>query len=149
MQTFYDDGRSMSVTPITRSFGLCPVLRVGQCRVLVRAGAGREDPEGVDSESGSKRQMDQGENAEDDGEHAPPGLVRQQCISCQDDAADAGQEGEQRHRPETGQPHGAEGTPAEIEVRVAEVAAEETVKDQNAKQPREDAKPCIYKPQSA
>jgi hypothetical protein len=140
MQIFYGEPTFLS--------GLCPVLGIRQRRVLVCAGSRREHPEGIDAQSRSQRQVDQGENAKDDREHPAPGLARQQGISGEKDAADAGYEREQGHWPKAGKPHRAEGAPAEIEVRVAKVAAEETVKNQDAKQPREEAKSRIDEPKS-
>ena len=80
--------------------------------------------------------------------YATPRLARQQGISGQKDAADARQEREQGYGPQTGKPHGTEGAPTEVEVRVAKVTAEEPVKNQNAKQTREDAQACIDEPEN-
>ncbi len=108
------------------------MLRVGHGSVLVAALTRCEDPQRVDPKCSAEREVDQRDDSEDDREDSSPGLPREQRPAREKDAPDADHEGEECHGPQAIQPHSAKRAPAEVEVGVTEVAAEEAVEEQYA-----------------
>ena len=77
--------------------GGCPYMDflggVGEVVVGVAVFVGEQDPEGVDAESGAERGMEEGEDAEDDGGDAGPGLALAQAESDADASRSEDQQG--------------------------------------------------------
>jgi hypothetical protein len=122
------------------------MLRVRDGCVLIAAQPRCENPQGIDSKRGAEGEVDERDDAKDDCEDTSPGLAREQGPAGENDASDADHEGEQRHRPEAVHPHSTERAPAEIEVRMPEVTAKETVEEHDANHSSEGAQHGVDEP---
>jgi hypothetical protein len=129
--------------------GLVTVTCVGKTRVLCAADRGGKDPEGEDAKGGAEREVDKREDCEDDGEDATPGLACDEGIAGERSAGNAEDQRRKSQWPKSSEEGVMEWTPAEVEVSVREMVAEDAVQEEHANQSGECTQCGVDEPKDA